>query len=96
MKHSLLYLLSSLALLAATAPALAQAASATFACPQEVNGRCFFAVFGPSFSGQIFEVRSGQSKQMPANVGQDTYCYGANVPPAGSCPRKPVVNGINR
>jgi hypothetical protein len=86
----------SIAILAIMTATPANAASVPFECPQEVNGTCFFVVFGPGFSSQMFELRSGQSKQVQATVGQDTYCYGSNVPPASRCPRKPVADGVNR
>jgi hypothetical protein len=86
----------SIAIVAASTPGFAQSPTATFACPGEATDTCFFAIFGPGFSGAMFELRGRQSKQVPAVAGRNTYCYGVNAPPASTCPKKPVTSGVNQ
>ena len=75
----------------------AQSPTATFQCPAQPADTCFFYAFGPNFTGTPFELRGGETKQIPGVViGRDTYCYGVNQPPASTCQKRPVSEGINR
>jgi hypothetical protein len=76
-----------------------QSAGGTFTCRAQPSETCFVMVFlggGNGFQTKPFELRGGETKQVPdVTPGRDHYCLAVGQPLSSQCPRMLVSHGVN-